>query len=112
MMIRMIIIPFMLFILFEICQSRKYKYKLASTTTPKDHLIVKKYLLKPLKKKSIESKPALCKLPKNVGLCRQSKLRFYYDSKLNKCQTFTYTGCRGNKNNFRSALICEKTCKN
>ncbi|CAF4362167.1 unnamed protein product, partial [Adineta steineri] len=82
---------------------------ICSSSTFKTDTIPVKYLMKISQKKS--KKPSLCKLPKNIGLCQQSKLRMYYDSKTNKCKSFIYTGCRGNKNNFRSALACEKTCK-
>ncbi|CAF1118797.1 unnamed protein product [Adineta ricciae] len=104
----MIFISLVLCALFDMYQPRKYSYKLVPMGTPRDHSMVKKYLLKPSKTKS---NSALCKLPKNVGLCRQSKLRFYYNSIACKCRPFIYTGCRGNKNNFRSIAACEKTCQ-
>ncbi|CAF1458827.1 unnamed protein product [Adineta steineri] len=63
------------------------------------------------KKKLIKGKPSFCKLSRDMGPCRAAKHRFYYDSATNECKCFTYGGCRGNQNNFRSLHKCQKTCK-
>ncbi|CAM5093887.1 unnamed protein product [Eretmochelys imbricata] len=34
----------------------------------------------------------------------------YYDRYTQTCQEFTYGGCQGNANNFRSLESCEKSC--
>ncbi|CAF0923944.1 unnamed protein product [Rotaria sp. Silwood1] len=51
-----------------------------------------------------------CKLPKLTGPCRASFQRFYYNSATKSCESFTYGGCQGNKNNFLTKAECEKAC--
>ncbi|ODN01537.1 Kunitz-type serine protease inhibitor 1 [Orchesella cincta] len=41
------------------------------------------------------------------GICRASIPRFYFDSRSGKCDRFTYGGCGGNNNNFRSYNECQ-----
>lgn len=36
--------------------------------------------------------------------------RFYYDPSSGVCRPFTYTGCKGNANNFVSENKCIKAC--
>ncbi|KAF9417178.1 hypothetical protein HW555_005689 [Spodoptera exigua] len=43
-----------------------------------------------------------------VGYPRES---FYYDAQIDACQTFIYSGCDGNKNNFAKLIDCERHCK-
>lgn len=38
--------------------------------------------------------------------------RFYYNADEGLCEAFTYGGCGGNRNNFRSAAECERRCEN
>ncbi|XP_072269572.1 BPTI/Kunitz domain-containing protein-like [Pyxicephalus adspersus] len=52
----------------------------------------------------------ICHLPKDVGPCEIEVLRYYYNSKVNRCLLFFYGGCSGNANNFYSRHSCEKTC--
>ncbi|XP_057685045.1 kunitz-type protease inhibitor 2-like [Corythoichthys intestinalis] len=51
-----------------------------------------------------------CSLPKEVGPCRASFPRFYYNSSNQACLEFVYGGCQGNGNNFVSLAKCESTC--
>ena len=37
--------------------------------------------------------------------------RFYYSNETKKCKKFTYTGCQGNQNNFKTRGDCRKMCK-
>ena len=48
--------------------------------------------------------------PYKTGPCRALLGRFYYNTRLGRCTSFIYGGCRGNENNFRSAQHCEETC--
>ena len=54
----------------------------------------------------------VCSLPSETGPCYASITRFFYDSRSGRCEQFTYGGCHGNSNNFRSAQECEATCSN
>ena len=51
-----------------------------------------------------------CVLPTKVGPCRAKLTRWYYDPDIRRCATFTYGGCRGNTNNFRSEKSCMRYC--
>ena len=51
-----------------------------------------------------------CTKPKIVGSCNEQRLRFYYDSSLQQCEPFIYSGCDGNENNFPSLNECSQTC--
>ncbi|KAL1501147.1 hypothetical protein ABEB36_006531 [Hypothenemus hampei] len=57
----------------------------------------------------------VCFEPLDAGECTGNELltnstRFYFNSKTNKCETFTYTGCHGNHNNFQSETTCNAVC--
>ncbi|XP_026058539.1 papilin [Carassius auratus] len=51
-----------------------------------------------------------CYLPKKPGECVSRYTRFYYSPELNKCMSFSWTGCVGNGNRFRSLYVCNATC--
>ncbi|CAM2105418.1 tissue factor pathway inhibitor 2 isoform X1 [Caretta caretta] len=55
--------------------------------------------------------PLLCYSPKDEGLCSSSVTRYYYNSKSQSCEEFSYTGCGGNANNFVSKKDCYSICK-
>jgi len=65
----------------------------------------------PEKKVEVTHTKADCALPKVVGTCRRAEPRFWYNSTTKKCEQFTYGGCKGNQNNFKSIEECEKLCK-
>jgi hypothetical protein len=46
-----------------------------------------------------------------MGPCRGAKERYYYDSATGDCKSFTYGGCRGNKNNFHTVEECQNQCR-
>mmetsp|Transcript_2752 Transcript_2752/g.4095 ORF Transcript_2752/g.4095 Transcript_2752/m.4095 type:complete len:121 (+) Transcript_2752:8-370(+) len=50
-----------------------------------------------------------CLLPVEVGPCRASLPRYAFDGQ--KCELFTYGGCKGNSNNFQQLSECEQTCQ-
>lgn len=52
----------------------------------------------------------VCTLPADVGRCRASFERYYFDSETNQCMKFIYGGCDGNGNNFQSFEECQKRC--
>ncbi|XP_068632117.1 kunitz-type serine protease inhibitor A-like [Battus philenor] len=51
-----------------------------------------------------------CQLQPKTGNCTKSLLRYYYDTQLDQCVNFTYSGCDGNSNNFDSQSKCEQNC--
>ncbi|XP_070621292.1 carboxypeptidase inhibitor SmCI-like [Erythrolamprus reginae] len=53
----------------------------------------------------------ICKLPPQKGKCNEEFENFYYDYKSDRCKTFIYGGCGGNRNNFVHLLECYYTCK-
>ncbi|XP_059583818.1 kunitz-type U19-barytoxin-Tl1a-like isoform X1 [Alligator mississippiensis] len=53
----------------------------------------------------------LCRLPPETGPCKMNLLRYYYNWVTRTCQQFTYGGCQGNANNFKTRLECENRCK-
>ncbi|KAH6948797.1 hypothetical protein HPB50_026380 [Hyalomma asiaticum] len=62
----------------------------------------------------------LCHLPLDEALCNSSsgaealakppEMRFYYDVQKEECLPFSYGGCGGNDNNFRTHGGCNLTC--
>ncbi|XP_038652370.1 carboxypeptidase inhibitor SmCI-like [Scyliorhinus canicula] len=51
-----------------------------------------------------------CSLPREVGRCRGSFIRFYYNQNTQACEQFTYGGCGGNANNFETMSECQTKC--
>lgn len=43
-----------------------------------------------------------CQAPRVVGRCRAAIRSYYFDAETNRCMKFTYGGCGGNDNRFRS----------
>lgn len=53
----------------------------------------------------------VCSLPKKYGLECQVVTRYYYSRQEGKCKHFTYGGCDGNANNFKTEEECKKACE-
>ncbi|XP_020775088.1 kunitz-type protease inhibitor 1a [Boleophthalmus pectinirostris] len=51
-----------------------------------------------------------CMAPKKVGPCRGSFPRWHYNAASEKCEKFTFGGCRENRNNYLSKDECTKAC--
>lgn len=51
-----------------------------------------------------------CTLPKDVGACKSKVDRWYFDNISAKCERFSYSGCEGNYNNFKSLDECQRIC--
>jgi len=52
----------------------------------------------------------VCMLEAEVGPCDAVVPRWTYDAELGRCKRFTYGGCGGNANNFKTLEACEKAC--
>lgn len=64
--------------------------------------LLKKILLNKIEK--------ACKLPKDVGVCKSNMDRWYFNNIKGICEIFSYSGCQGNLNNFRTLEQCQKIC--
>ncbi|XP_014217269.1 papilin isoform X2 [Copidosoma floridanum] len=54
----------------------------------------------------------ICKEPVDIGSCTVGNYkRFYYDDEYQTCRAFIYTGCGGNRNNFKTIDSCLKVCR-
>uniref|UniRef100_A0A673C4F5 BPTI/Kunitz inhibitor domain-containing protein n=1 Tax=Sphaeramia orbicularis TaxID=375764 RepID=A0A673C4F5_9TELE len=45
-----------------------------------------------------------------VFICVSNHISFYYDHKTSTCRSFTYGGCRGNKNRYNTMEECTNRC--
>lgn len=52
----------------------------------------------------------ICSQPKDIGPCRASQRKFFFDAATAKCQGFFYGGCKGNDNRFDTMLDCISAC--
>jgi len=51
-----------------------------------------------------------CTLPKKVGSCDQPIQIFYFNTSIGACDNFSYSGCDGNNNWFRTLNECNQAC--
>ncbi|XP_020023606.1 PI-actitoxin-Aeq3a-like [Castor canadensis] len=51
-----------------------------------------------------------CNYPAKKGTCHLNLLRYYYNTLTFLCQPFIFSGCGGNRNNFKQKFICEHFC--
>ncbi|ELR55088.1 Kunitz-type protease inhibitor 4, partial [Bos mutus] len=52
-----------------------------------------------------------CKMPLNFGSCYDIQFRYFYNITSGLCESFVYTGCDGNLNNYRLKIECQMTCE-
>ncbi|XP_019374568.1 PREDICTED: kunitz-type protease inhibitor 1 isoform X1 [Gavialis gangeticus] len=53
-----------------------------------------------------------CLAPSKVGWCRGSFPRWFYNPESQRCEKFTFGGCKPNKNNYVREEECNLACKN
>ncbi|CAD7669302.1 unnamed protein product [Nyctereutes procyonoides] len=56
------------------------------------------------------TKPEICNYPPLFGTCKSVYTRFYYNTLTFVCEPFVFSGCGGNRNNFKQKYLCEKYC--
>ncbi|CAG7732167.1 unnamed protein product, partial [Allacma fusca] len=61
-------------------------------------------------KTQVVSKEDSCRQPKETGGCMASRSRYFYNNETKRCEEFTYSGCKGNLNNFITFQDCLRTC--
>ena len=52
----------------------------------------------------------VCELPSDSGTCLTPMPRYFFNADKGVCEEFTYGGCGGNKNNFKSLEECNQEC--
>lgn len=52
----------------------------------------------------------ICVQEPQTGPCRGNYQRYAYNPQSSRCESFTYGGCRGNRNNFLTESDCMTTC--
>lgn len=57
----------------------------------------------------------VCFEPLDKGTCIDEDLprnltRYFFNTRTNKCETFIYSGCQGNHNNFHTQEMCNLVC--
>ncbi|XP_066926694.1 low-density lipoprotein receptor-related protein 1-like isoform X2 [Clytia hemisphaerica] len=57
-----------------------------------------------------EDKRNICYKPKDAGPCEALQSSYYFNSITNRCEKFSYGGCKGNENRFTTLEKCQKTC--
>ncbi|XP_023597565.1 kunitz-type protease inhibitor 4 [Trichechus manatus latirostris] len=51
-----------------------------------------------------------CKMDVNPGSCFEIHFRYFYNKTSKRCETFHYSGCDGNLNNYKLKIECEVAC--
>ncbi|XP_059146552.1 uncharacterized protein LOC131934527 [Physella acuta] len=61
-------------------------------------------------RRHFEVKSRICRKAPEPGRCGAKFMRWYFNVHMGACSWFTYSGCGGNENNFRTAEECEARC--
>ena len=58
----------------------------------------------------MEDVDEICSIPSEFGFCKANLEHFYYNIVSEECEPFAYSGCWGNRNNFKSRTACTEFC--
>ncbi|XP_043352018.1 papilin-like [Dermochelys coriacea] len=58
----------------------------------------------------LEPRQDVCQLPAQAGLCDVYSFRYFYNASARRCEPFSFRGCRGNANNFKTKAECVQAC--
>uniref|UniRef100_A0A8C8EQ70 Collagen, type VII, alpha 1 n=1 Tax=Oncorhynchus tshawytscha TaxID=74940 RepID=A0A8C8EQ70_ONCTS len=61
-------------------------------------------------RREVKGEVDLCVLPLEEGSCGRFTLRWYFNSQVQACRPFIYSGCEGNGNRFLHQETCEERC--
>ena len=53
----------------------------------------------------------MCTQPKAAGTCGNRVERFWYNARTRNCESFVYSGCQANDNNFETYEDCSNYCQ-
>ena len=59
---------------------------------------------------TLKPRTAVCRLAVDMGPCRDSFNRWYFDVERSTCLPFVYGGCAGNMNRFKTYDTCINFC--
>ncbi|XP_023405662.1 kunitz-type protease inhibitor 4 [Loxodonta africana] len=51
-----------------------------------------------------------CLMGMNSGSCFEIHFRYFYNKTSRRCESFYYSGCDGNLNNYKLKIECEVAC--
>ncbi|XP_045384394.1 kunitz-type protease inhibitor 4 [Lemur catta] len=51
-----------------------------------------------------------CIMEMDAGSCSEIHFRYFYNKTSKRCQSFIFTGCNGNLNNYMLIIDCEISC--
>ncbi|XP_055451905.1 kunitz-type serine protease inhibitor textilinin-3-like [Psammomys obesus] len=52
----------------------------------------------------------ICNYPVKRGFCTAILYRYYFNKVTSSCEPFIFSGCGGNRNNFKAQYLCEHYC--
>ncbi|XP_029775065.1 kunitz-type protease inhibitor 4 [Suricata suricatta] len=51
-----------------------------------------------------------CKMEMNPGSCFEIHFRYFYNRTSKRCESFVFSGCNGNLNNYKLKIECDIAC--
>ncbi|XP_045689661.1 kunitz-type protease inhibitor 4 [Phyllostomus hastatus] len=52
-----------------------------------------------------------CRMEVDIGSCFEIHFRYFYNYTSKQCQSFIFTGCDGNLNNYKLKIECQIMCE-